>query len=456
MKRLLLITYYWPPSGGSGVQRWLKMAKYLPQNGWEIVVYTPSNPEANSTDNSLLKEIPEATTVIKRKIREPYSLYKKLTGKKNSDHIQANLVGSSSTQKRGFLQRLSLHIRANWFIPDPRCWWITPSVKSLSKLITQKGDGYFDAIVSTGPPHSMHLIAKHLHSKFNIPWVADFRDPWTKIFYFKHLVISKAGMKKHLNLERSVLQSADKVVVVSEGMKRDFTTGEYASFAPKVEVITNGYDADDFSTQTNPALQEFENKVKELAAERFVIVHTGLLTEDGNPDALWKILGKMAKDDSSFAASLMIVTMGQTAEVAKRQIEENGLAKNHTELGYVAHLESIAWQKRANLLLLPLRKEREAGNILTGKLFEYLASGNRILAFGPTDGDLAAVLKETEAGTICEWEDYKAIEEALLQSRKAAQSSKEINSSTEKYTRAFAAKQYATLLSELKPHRSNH
>ncbi|MBR3303311.1 MAG: glycosyltransferase family 4 protein [Bacteroidales bacterium] len=450
MKRLLLITYYWPPSGGSGVQRWLKMAKYLPQNGWEVVVYTPSNPDANSTDSSLVKEIPPSIEVIKRKIKEPYSIYKKLVGKKSNEHIQANLVGTSSA-KRGFMQRLSLHIRANWFIPDPRCWWIKPSVRFLSKLIKERGEDYFNAIISTGPPHSMHLIARQLHKEFNIPWVADFRDPWTKIFYFKHLGLSKTAMQKHLQLEGEVLQSSNKIVVVSEGMRREFTTGEYAAFAPKVEVITNGYDTADFSTKTNPILQEFEDKVNKIAADKFVIVHTGLLAEDGNPDSLWKTLGKMAKEESNFAASVMIVTMGQTAAVAQKQIEENGLAQNHIELGYVAHSESIAWQKRANLLLLPLRKEKEAGNILTGKFFEYLASGNPILAFGPQDGDLAKILKETGSGTICEWGDEKAIEEVISESDGAVLSGVKKSScgSTEKYTRAFAAKQYAALLSEI-------
>ncbi|MBQ3521911.1 MAG: glycosyl transferase family 1, partial [Bacteroidales bacterium] len=203
MKKVLIITYYWPPSGGSGVQRWLKFAKYLPQYGWEPVVYTPENPEANSIDEALLKDVGPQTTVIKRKIVEPYGFYKALSGKKGSQ-IKANLV-SSSNNKKSFVQRLSLFIRGNLFIPDPRILWVAPSVRFLKKYLKENP---VDAIVSTGPPHSMHLIAKKLSKSTDIPWLADFRDPWTGIFYFKHLGLSKFAYRRHRKLEQSVLNNA--------------------------------------------------------------------------------------------------------------------------------------------------------------------------------------------------------------------------------------------------------
>ncbi len=434
MKRVLVITYYWPPSGGSGVQRWLKTSKYLPQSGWEPVIYTPENPDVNSVDESLLKDVSPELKVIKRKIREPYAAYKFLTGKKKGEHLQANIV---SSEKKGFVQKLSAHIRANWFIPDPRCWWIGPSVKYLSKLI--EGGERFDAVISTGPPHSMHLIAREIHKVFNIPWIADFRDPWTRIFYFKHLGLSAKSLRKHKELERSVIAEADRVTVVSSQMKTEFSQGEFETFRDKVEIIPNGYDPEDFdSVEKAPD-----------AEGKFVVAHTGLMPESANPDKLWKVLGDMAKSDKDLKEKLMVVTMGQTDGSVKKDIAENGLSDNFKDLGYVPHAQSVAWQKRADILLLPLRKEEESKAILTGKFFEYLASGNNILAFGPTDGDLARSLKETGSGIICEFDDKNSIKEAFVKLQKPNSPTQEQIENRQKYSRKAGAESFAKLLDQI-------
>ena len=434
MKKVLVITYYWPPSGGSGVQRWLKTSKYLPQSGWEPVIYTPENPDVNSVDESLLKDVSPELKVIKRKIREPYAAYKFLTGKKKGEHLQANIV---SSEKKGFVQKLSAHIRANWFIPDPRCWWIGPSVKYLSKLI--EGGERFDAVISTGPPHSMHLIAREIHKVFNIPWIADFRDPWTRIFYFKHLGLSAKSLRKHKELERSVIAEADCVTVVSSQMKTEFSQGDFETFRDKVEIIPNGYDPEDFdSVEKAPD-----------AEGKLVIAHTGLMPESANPDKLWKVLGDMAKSDKDLKEKLMVVTMGQTDGSVKKDIAENGLSDNFKDLGYVPHAQSVAWQKRADILLLPLRKEEESKAILTGKFFEYLASGNNILAFGPTDGDLARSLKETGSGIICEFDDENSIKEAFVKLQKPNSPTQEQIENRQKYSRKAGAESFAKLLDQI-------
>ena len=407
MGKVLVITYYWPPSGGSGVQRWLKTSKYLPQFGWTPVIYTPENPDVNSIDESLLKDVSPDLEIIRRKIREPYAAYKFLTGKKKGEHIQANIV---SSEKKGFIQKLSGHIRANWFIPDPRVWWVKPSVRFLKKYIAQNN---VDAIISTGPPHSMHLIAREIHRVFNIPWIADFRDPWTNIFYFKHLGLSDKSLRKHKALERSVLEEADRIVVVSSQMKTEFSTGDYSQFANKISVIPNGYDPDDFSAEKNPELSTVENEIAEKTAGKFVVAHTGLLPESANPDRLWKVLGDLAKKDADLRQKLLIAVMGQTDVRVKEEIAENGLSENFVDLGYVPHTLSVAWMKRADLLLLPLRKEKESKAIVTGKFFEYLATGNRILAFGPVDGNLAEELSATGSGNICEFEDENGIRNSV-------------------------------------------
>lgn len=409
MKRVLIITYYWPPSGGSGVQRWLKFAKYLPQYGWEGVVYTPSNPQANSIDNALLKDVRPDTTIIKRRIIEPYGLYKVLSGKKKDKPIKANIV--SSKAKKSLLQRISLFVRGNLFIPDPRILWVGPSVRFLKRYLKKHP---VDAIVSTGPPHSMHLIAKRVSKATGTPWIADFRDPWTEIFYFKHLGLGSWAYKKHRNLEQSVLDNASQIIVVSDKMKKDF---ECRTNTP-VEVITNGFDPDDFKPAGTAAkVQTSTAKAQTCAAEaqtgKFTLVHTGLLVDDGNPDLLWKILGEKAVADVGFRENLQIRVMGQTDNSIIEDITRNGLAPNFVNMGYVSHDTATMWQQNASLLLLPLRKEPEAAAILTGKFFEYLAAGRAILAFGPTTGDLAKALEETQSGTICDWDQEDAIREAL-------------------------------------------
>ena len=401
MKRALIITYYWPPSGGSGVQRWLKFAKYLPQYGWEPVVYTPENPEANTVDTALLKDIAPDTEVIKTKIWEPYSFYKVLFGgKKNTSdggkHIKANIIGS---ENKSFTHKLSLFVRGNFFIPDPRCWWIRPSIKFLVKYLKEHP---VDVIVSTGPPHSMHLIAKGVSKATGIRWVADFRDPWTEIFYFKHLNLSKWAFRKHRKLEQSVLDSADVVTVVSKKMQADFA----ARTSTPVEVITNGFDHEDF---LNPAA-DVQTQIKPDVAERgFSLVHTGIFVDNGNPEHLWEVLGEKAAAEPQFKKNLQIRLMGQVDDSILQGIEKAGLEGNLHNMGYRPHNEVVQWQQQAQVLLLPLRKEPEAAAILTGKFFEYLASGREILAFGPTYGDLAKALQETGSGTIVEFEDKEAV-----------------------------------------------
>ncbi len=419
MKRALIITYYWPPSGGSGVQRWLKFAKYLPQYGWKPVIYTPENPEANTVDEALLKDIAPNTEVIKTKIWEPYSFYKALFGgKKNTSdggkHIKANIIGS---ENKSFAHKLSLFVRGNFFIPDPRCLWIRPSIKYLVKYLKEHP---VDVIVSTGPPHSMHLIAKGVSKATGIRWVADFRDPWTEIFYFKHLNLSKWAYRRHRRLEQSVLDSADVVTVVSRKMQADFA----ARTSTPVKVVTNGFDHEDFM---KPATEVQEQIKPEGAESRFSLVHTGIFVDNGNPEHLWEELGEKAKEDPQFKADLQIRLMGQVDDTILQGIAKGGLESNLENMGYRPHTEVVQWQQQAQVLLLPLRKEPEAAAILTGKFFEYLASGREILAFGPTDGDLAKALQETGSGTIVNFNDKAATRREIdrlygkfLQEREAA------------------------------------
>lgn len=464
MKKVLIITYYWPPSGGSGVQRWLKFAKYLPQYGWEPVIYTPENPELNSVDESLLRDVSPELQVVRRRISEPYKYYKILSGKKKDEKIKANVL-SSSGEGGG----LSAYIRGNFFIPDPRCWWIRPSVRFLKNWLREN---HVDAIVSTGPPHSMHLIARDLHRATGVPWIADFRDPWTGLFYFKHLRLNRCSVRRHKRMELSVLREADRVVVVSPAMKSDFDAilygegngGTHESGKPqtevpqtpesKVRIVTNGYDPDDFSGNRNPELARLSEDIKSRTEGKFVVCHTGLLTDSANPGLFWDALGKAC--GAEIGGDLYIAAMGQTDGEALGCISEAGLSEYFHDFGYVPHLLSTAWQKRANLLLLPLRKENEAVAILTGKFFEYVASfeesdlPKRILAVGPADSNLGDALRETGCGTIVEYSDTegfsRAISEAYDDFRKGRIS---VAANAEKYSRAALSSRMAELLDDI-------
>ena len=436
-KRVLIITYYWPPTAGSGVQRWLKMSKYLPQYGWQPVIYTPENPEAGMTDESLLRDISPEAEVIKRPILEPYAVFNALTGNKakNSGKASAgsgavnpiNAVGHKSP-----LMRLSLWLRANVFVPDPRFLWIRPSVRFLKQY-----EHPVDAIVSTGPPHSMHLIARALHRSTGIPWTADFRDPWTRIFYFKHLPLTRRSRKRYAAMELSVLREADHVVAVTDNMVRDFLEefGPGQQDKGKFHVIENGYDEADFTGIT----------AAELPAG-FNLVHTGLFSAEGNPHRLWKVLAELCRDLPGFGRDLHLTFAGKTDPEILAAVREAGLGDRLTDLGYIPHHEANRLQKAADLLLLPLREEPEAAGILTGKYFEYLAAGRPIAAFGPHGSVLERSLAATRTGRIFDWEEEAPLKEYLTALYTRTLAFDPDDGAISAYTRRSLAGRYAEVL----------
>lgn len=390
MKRVLIITYYWPPIGGSGVQRWVKFAKYLPSEGWQPVIYTPENPDLFSVDESLLNDIPQEAEIIKTRILEPYGIYRKITGSKGQIKVEAN---PGNGGKGSLLKKISMWIRGNLFMPDPRCFWINPSVRFLKKYLKEHP---VDIIVSTGPPQSMHLIARKVSLATGIPWIADFRDPWTRIFYFKHLMLSKWAEQKHHKLEKSVLDDATAVVAVSPLVQKDFAQ----MTATPVHLVTNGYDETDY--------------LKPVETDgNFNIVHTGLLTADGNPVELWKTLGEKCREDRMFADRFRLILAGKTDAKVLESIHEVGLGKYLTDYGYIDHDKAVMLQRMASVLILPIREEPETKAILPGKLFEYLAARRPILGVGTREGAMATVLQETEAGKIFNWDDSSDIREYI-------------------------------------------
>lgn len=428
MKRVLVITYYWPPAGGSGVQRWVKFSKYLPSCLWQPVIYTPENPEMQSIDHSLEADIPPEVEIVKRPITELYSIYRRFTGK-SASQSQVNMVNS---QEKTWKQRLVMKLRGRFFVPDPRVSWVKPSVKFLKKYLAEHP---VDVIVSTGPPHSMHLIAQGVSRATGIPWIADFRDPWTKIFYFKHLELSARTIRKHQRLEQSVLDDASAVVAVSPLVQEEF---RQMTKTP-VELITNGFDPEDFAT---------DGFVEDGF---FNLTHTGQFAADGNPTLLWEVLSDKCRETPLFAEKLRIRLAGKTDVQIVKSIKKASLEKNLINLGYINHDSVIREQSGSCVLLLPLRKEPEYKATLPGKLFEYLGARRPILGIGQTDGAMARVVADANAGLTVDWTDKGGMKDYIDKAWEAFLAGKSLfdSNNIEKYSRVETTKSMASLLDKI-------
>ena len=384
MKRVLVIAYYWPPSGGSGVQRWVKFCKYLPSEGWEPVVFAPLNADYPSLDPSFEKELPENLEVLRGKIWEPYAAYRKLTGAKSTQ------VTEISSGKKTWKQRLSLWIRANLFVPDPRVGWVKPSVKTLLKYLKEHP---VDAIVTTGPPHSVHLIGLRLHERLGTPWIPDFRDPWSRMYYLKYLPMTEMTRQAIADMEQEVLDKCSTVLACTPLVQEEFQ----AQTKTPVACITNGFDEEDFK---GPAPE---------GDGRFNITHTGLFAADGNPFTLWKVLKELSDEDPWFKESLRLRLVGKVDREVLDAMADAGLQANVVALGPCDHATAVREQRSATLLMLPLRNDAQYRPILPGKLFEYLAARRPVLGIGQADGAMARVLHSTQAGITAEWDDAAAM-----------------------------------------------
>ncbi len=418
--KVLIITYYWPPAGGSGVQRWLKFVKYLQNFDIEPIVYTVDNPKYPKEDKTLINEIPNNIKVLKQPIWEPTDL---LFWKKNNQQKK----GVSNISKGGFLS----FIRGNFFIPDPKVFWVNPSVKYLQKII----DSYkIDVIISTGPPHSMHLIAQKLHQKNNLKWIADFRDPWSNLYYNKDFNQLSFAKNKNIKLEKSVLKNADCILTVSDTLKKEFL-----KTAKRVEVITNGFD-DEVVTKNIIRLDK-----------KFTISYIGLLPKQSNPSVLFKVLEKLSLQDSSFKNDLQINFIGDIVDDVKQDIQCFNLSKNTKFLGYLPHHKAIKYQKKSQVLLLLIPNVLNNEGILTGKLFEYLTAKRPILAIGPEKGDLATILEETNAGKVVNFENELKLSEEIKSLYKDYKNNKLLVSSSniKKYHRKELTKELASILKNI-------
>ncbi|MFA8299581.1 MAG: glycosyltransferase family 4 protein [Hyphomicrobiales bacterium] len=432
MKKVLIITYYWPPSGGMGVQRWLKFVKYCKEFGWEPIVYAPLNPEYPSYDKSFEKDIPNDTTILRKEVWEPYTLYKRFVGRKKNDTIK--IAFSSQKKKKGITEKISIWLRANLFIPDARCFWIKPSIKYLSKYIESNS---IDAVVSTGPPHSTHMIARGLQKKFSIPWLADFRDPWTQVCYFKTLSPGKLAFAIHRKWELDILKNADVVTAASEGFERGFQellNREY-------NVVHNGFDADDFSIVDGIQPDS-----------KFTFVYAGSMSADRNPITLWKVLSDLCKEVEDFSSNLAIKVFGIPDITIEESVKENDLSDNVFFSGFVSYEEILKQEKKAQVLFANSSTNDEDNHVIPGKMYEYLAIGRPILYLGKEDSEASKLLSQTNAGIAINNDNYTKLKSQITDWYTAYKSTGKLETNTtslEKYTRKYLSREFAKLLDNI-------
>lgn len=389
-KKVLIITYYWPPAGGPGVQRWLKFVKYLPKYGIQPIVYIPDNPTYPIIDNDLLKEVSSSAVILRNKIFEPYQLAS-FFSKNKTKKISSGII--PNTKKQSALDKIFLWIRGNLFIPDARVFWVKPSVSYLEKYIVENN---IETIITSGPPHSLHLIGLDLKKRLDVKWFADFRDPWTTIGYHKSLRLSNYAAVKHKQLEKEVMQTADEIIVTSKTTKTEF---QVITDKP-ITVITNGYD-----TALIPA-QQLDTK--------FTLAHIGSFLSERNPQILWTALQELLIEIPSFKTNLEIKLIGAISQEVLTSITEYALDSYLNNLGYVSHSEAIGHQKKSQVLLLIEIDSEDTRSIIPGKLFEYMVSGRPIIAIGPKNSDFAEIITETNSGVFFEYAEKEKLKQVIV------------------------------------------
>ncbi len=388
-KKLLIITYYWPPAGGPGVQRWLKFVKYLPDFDVQPIVFVPENPTYPIVDSNLVAEVSDKAIILKTPIFEPYQLASFLS-KNKTKKISSGIIPNQ--KKQSFLEKVMLWVRGNLFIPDARVFWVKPSVAYLEKYIRENE---IDTIITSGPPHSLHLIGLELKQKMNLKWLADFRDPWTTIGYHKSLRLSQYAAKKHKQLERQVLNTADTIIVTSKTTKAEFQ----ALTTKPIEVITNGFDV--------------EKVDKQSLDTKFSLAHIGSFLSERNPKIVWESLVELCAEIPDFKSHLEIKLIGAISQEVLETIEQFGLNLYLNNLGYVSHAEAVAHQRKSQVLLLIEINSEETKSILPGKLFEYMVSERPILAIGPKDSDFAEIITNTNSGVFFEYSEKAKLKQTI-------------------------------------------
>jgi glycosyltransferase involved in cell wall biosynthesis len=390
MNKVLIVTYYWPPSGGAGVQRWLKFSKYLPEFGWQPVILTvdPDYAAYPVTDYSLMDDLPASVKVYTTPAINYFAIYKKNKSKIPS----AGFANSIDNTMKGKLFRF---IRGNFFLPDPRKGWNKYAVHKACELIESEDIRY---IITTSPPHSTQLIGLKLKKKYpSLKWIADLRDPWTDIYYYKQFYPTLLSKSIDQRFEKCVLKNADKIITVGNSLKELFAS-KVNGIRNKIEVITNGFDESDFTG------------AQVINPPRFTITYVGTLSDNYPVEGLFPALKTLIDSGIVFILQFVGTVSERTRNLIKSQIPEKLLVF----LPYVPHNEAVKYMLESSLLILIIPLHQSSKSIITGKLFEYLASGKPILCLGPVDGDAAEIINKCKAGQTFTYYSFGEISDFIV------------------------------------------
>ncbi|HMS64766.1 MAG TPA: glycosyltransferase family 4 protein [Ignavibacteria bacterium] len=435
MEKVLVITYYWPPSGGAGVQRILKFVKYFPQSGIKPFVLTVKEDKASYSviDKTLLNDIPAEAEIFRTDTFEPYDYYSKLLGKKSIP------TGFSNESSPGLFQKFSRFIRGNFFIPDGRKGWIKFAFREACRIIERES---IKTVITSSPPHSVQIVGLKLKKKYDINWIADLRDPWTDIYYYNEFNHLKFAKKIDSDYEKEVLEKADKIITVGKSLKNLFAGKSKKIDPAKIHVISNGFDEDDFKLKGN---------TKTTSDDEFIITYTGTLAESYKPEVFFKALEKVRDKYSDVKFSLRFIGNPATSIIEK--IKNSSLENNLVLIPTVTHEKSVEYLLSSTVLLLVIPEIKDDKGILTGKLFEYLGSQKPVICIGPSDGDAADIINECEAGKTfernMETEIADYIEE-LVQNRKLNMDIDIKNNCFKKYSRQSQTKEISEIIYKLK------
>lgn len=430
MKKVLIVTYYWPPSGGIGVHRCLKFAKYLRCFGWEPVIYTALDAQYPYFDQSNQKHVPKDLTVLKQPIIEPFNLFKRLTGRKKHEAM-SNPVHVREPKNK-LINQLSIWIRGNFFIPDARCLWIKPSVRYLTNYLKNNP---VDAILSDGPPHTNTAIACKVSQKTNTPWLADFQDPWTQVDYYKFLKLTRWADNKHRRMEQESFKTARKITIASPTWGKDLESIGATNVSP----VFWGYDEDDF------------NELEQNLHTKFSISHAGILGFDRKPDTLFKVLHDLKNETEKFAEDLELLFAGMIDYSVKESLKQHKLEENTNLPGTISRPEALKLTLNSQLLLLPLNKTENAKGRIPGKLFECMRSHRPILCLGPNGSDVEQIITGCNAGESFEYDDYEGLKNFITKYYRQFQKNKikNINNNINQYSVKNQTRKIADYLNEI-------
>ena len=380
-KKILIISYYWPPAGGPGVQRWLKFAKYLPEFNISPVLFVPENANYPIKDNSLKSEVSKDLEIIKLPIFELSNFFPSL---KSLNSIRSGNISKNKNQS--ILQKVVFFIRGNFFIPDMKIFWKRNSVNFLKKYLSENN---IETIITTGPPHSIHLIGLELKRKLNINWISDFRDPWVNLNYLNRFHLLPFVKEYHKKLRDKVINNSDAVIVTSKRLK-----DLYSEINSSIFQVTNGYDY---------------NKPVIKLDKKFSISHVGSFYNERNPEFLWDIIDELSENLQGFKEDLQINLIGNNNKKIKQNLSKRVFNDCVVCYDYVEHKKAIEFMCSSQVLLMLEVDDDESSYAIPGKLFDYLNSNRPIISIGPEQSEVREILSNTGSGKFFNYKDYNSL-----------------------------------------------